>query len=86
MIVVLNCWVTAVTQIGAWPAYCGFHKIAQDSLTVKKCISNQHRKMIELLGGVMKAAITLKVSAQLRKLTSALRTVRENDASWPTSR
>jgi hypothetical protein len=59
---------------------CGSHKL---NLAVRKWISNQPQleETISKVATVMKKASTLKVSAQLRKLTS-LQTVRENDTRW----
>jgi hypothetical protein len=59
---------------------CGSHKF---NLAINKWISNQpHLEVIiQKVSGVMKKASTLKVSAQLRKLTT-LQTVRENDTRW----
>ena len=60
---------------------CGSHKF---NLAVKKWTSNQPQQLegiIERVSAVMKKASTLKVSAQLRKLTS-LRPVRENNTRW----
>jgi hypothetical protein len=59
---------------------CGSHKL---NLAIKKWISNQPQLgiIIQKVAGVMKKASTLKVSAQLRKLTT-LHAVRENDTRW----
>ena len=59
---------------------CGSHKF---NLAVRKWISNQPQleDIIQRIAGVMKKASTLKVSAQLRKLTT-LRPVKENDTRW----
>jgi len=59
---------------------CGAHKF---NLAVNKWISNQPQleEIIQRVANVMKKASTLKVSAQLRKLTS-LHTVRQNDTRW----
>ena len=59
---------------------CGSHKF---NLAIRKWISNQPQleEIILRVAGVMKKASTLKISAQLRKLT-ALHTVRENDTRW----
>ena len=58
----------------------GSHKF---NLAVRKWISNQPQleKIIQRIALVMKKASTLKVSAQLRKLTT-LQTIRENDTRW----
>ena len=59
---------------------CGSHKF---NLAVRKWISNQPQleDIISKVASVMRKASTLKVSAQLRKLTS-LHTVKENDTRW----
>jgi hypothetical protein len=59
---------------------CGSHKF---NLAVQKWISNQPQleDIISKVASVMRKASTLKVSAQLRKLTS-LHTVKENDTRW----
>jgi hypothetical protein len=59
---------------------CGSHKF---NLAVRKWISNQRQleEIIQRIAIVMKKASTLKVSAQLRKLTT-LKTIRENDTRW----
>jgi hypothetical protein len=59
---------------------CGSHKL---NLAIKKWISNQPQFgiIIQKVAGVMKKASTLKVSAELRKLTT-LHVVRENDSRW----
>ena len=59
---------------------CGSHKF---NLAVRKRISNQPQleDIISKVASVMRKASTLKVSAQLRKLTS-LHTVKENDTRW----
>jgi hypothetical protein len=59
---------------------CGSHKF---NLAVRKWISNQPQleETISKVVTVMKKASTLKVSAQLRKLTS-LQPVKENDTRW----
>jgi hypothetical protein len=59
---------------------CGSHKF---NLAVQKWISNrpQLEDIIQRIAGVMKKASTLKVSAQLRKLTT-LCPVKENDTRW----
>ena len=59
---------------------CCAHKL---NLAFSKWISNQPnlKSIIQKVPGVMKKASTLKVSAQLRKLTE-LQTVRANDTRW----
>lgn len=59
---------------------CGSHKF---NLAIRKWISNQPglEDIIQKVALVMKKASTLKVSAQLRKLTS-LHTVKANDTRW----
>jgi hypothetical protein len=59
---------------------CGSHKF---NLAIRKWISNQPgiEDIIQKVALVMKKASTLKVSAQLRRLTS-LHTVKANDTRW----
>ena len=59
---------------------CGAHKF---NLAVNKWIANQPQleQAIQRIASVMKKASTLKVSAQLRKLT-ALHTVKQNVTRW----